>query len=160
MLALYRLAIAESARAPELASTLNTEGHDASWRAFAQFLRTAQTRGLLADDDALAGLEEAQVFGAEWLRSLGMIPNEYLYYFYFDTVAAMTEQPRGAYLLEQQRGESERAARDGARGRAVGVWTPAAVVQEAVLREVFEAPLRVEVGPGGRPRIRLEVRPE
>jgi 6-phospho-beta-glucosidase len=59
---------------------------------------------LLADDDALAGLEEAQVFGAEWLRSLGMIPNEYLAYFYFDTVAAMTEQPRGAYLLEQQRG--------------------------------------------------------
>jgi 6-phospho-beta-glucosidase len=59
---------------------------------------------LLADDDALAGLEEAQVFGAEWLRSLGMIPNEYLAYFYFDTVSAMTEHPRGAYLLEQQRG--------------------------------------------------------
>jgi 6-phospho-beta-glucosidase len=60
--------------------------------------------GLLADDDALATLEEAQVFGAEWLRSLGMVPNEYLYYFYFDTVDAMTAKPRGAYLLEQQRG--------------------------------------------------------
>ena len=52
VLALYRLAIAESARAPELAATLNTEGHDASWRAFAQFLRTAQTRGLLAGTDS------------------------------------------------------------------------------------------------------------
>ncbi len=51
VLALYRLAIAESARTPELAATLNTEGHDASWRAFAQFLRNAQTRGLLADSD-------------------------------------------------------------------------------------------------------------
>jgi 6-phospho-beta-glucosidase len=60
--------------------------------------------GLLADDDALAGLEEAQVFGSEWLRSLGMVPNEYLHYFYFDTVPALTEKPRGAYLLEQQRG--------------------------------------------------------
>jgi 6-phospho-beta-glucosidase len=60
--------------------------------------------GLLADDEALGGLEEAQVFGSEWLRSLGMIPNEYLYYFYFDTVPALSEQPRGAYLLEQQHG--------------------------------------------------------
>ncbi len=50
VLALYRLAIAESTRAPELAATLNSEGHDASWRAFAQFLRNAQTRGLLVDD--------------------------------------------------------------------------------------------------------------
>jgi 6-phospho-beta-glucosidase len=62
--------------------------------------------GLLADDDALASFEEGRLFGAEWLRSLGMIPNEYLYYFYFaaDTVAAIrrSAKPRGAYLLEQQ----------------------------------------------------------
>jgi 6-phospho-beta-glucosidase len=59
--------------------------------------------GLLADDRGLADLEEAQVFGSEWLRSLGMIPNEYLHYFYFDSVPALAEKPRGAYLLEQQR---------------------------------------------------------
>ena len=61
---------------------------------------------LLSDDAALAGLEEGQLFGAEWLRSLGMIPNEYLYYFYFaaETVAALGDQPRGEYLLEQQAG--------------------------------------------------------
>jgi 6-phospho-beta-glucosidase len=60
--------------------------------------------GVLADGDALARLEEGRVFGAEWLRSLGMIPNEYLAYFYFaeDTVHALSEKPRGAYLLEQQ----------------------------------------------------------
>jgi 6-phospho-beta-glucosidase len=58
---------------------------------------------LLASD---ATFEESDLFGAEWLRSLGMVPNEYLYYFYFadDTVAALGERPRGAYLLEQQAG--------------------------------------------------------
>ena len=61
---------------------------------------------LLADDRALEQLEEGRVFGAEWLRSLGMIPNEYLSYFYFasETVAALGQRPRGAYLLEQQAG--------------------------------------------------------
>jgi 6-phospho-beta-glucosidase len=61
--------------------------------------------GLLAGD-ALGELEEGRVFGVEWLRSLGMIPNEYLSYFYFaeDTVNALSDKPRGAYLLEQQAG--------------------------------------------------------
>jgi iron complex transport system ATP-binding protein len=45
-------------------------------------------------------------------------------------------------------------------GRSLGVGRPSEVLQEAVLREVFGAPLRVEPGPGDRPRIRLEVRPE
>jgi 6-phospho-beta-glucosidase len=62
--------------------------------------------GLLADDAALSGLEEGRLFGAEWLRSLGMIPSEYLYYFYYgaDTVAAIrrSPRPRGAFLREQQ----------------------------------------------------------
>src|SRR4051812_27460497 len=60
---------------------------------------------LLADDDALAGFEEGRLFGAEWLRTLGMIPNEYLYYFYFaaDTVESIRAGvPRGAALLESQ----------------------------------------------------------
>jgi 6-phospho-beta-glucosidase len=61
---------------------------------------------LLADDEALASFEEGRLFGGEWLRSLGMVPNEYLYYFYYqaDTLDAIRESPRsrGAYLLEQQ----------------------------------------------------------
>ena len=64
--------------------------------------------GLLADDEALARIEEGRLFGAEWLRSLGMIPSEYVYFFDFgtDTVDAIrrSEQPRGAYLLDQQAG--------------------------------------------------------
>ncbi len=69
--------------------------------------RGEQLPGLLEDDARLAGLEEARLFGGEWLRSLGMIPNEYLYYFYYstDTVDAIraSAAPRGAFLLEQQR---------------------------------------------------------
>jgi 6-phospho-beta-glucosidase len=61
---------------------------------------------LLEDDARLAGFEEGRLFGGEWLRSLGMIPNEYLYYFYYaaDTVSAMRGgSTRGTFLLEQQR---------------------------------------------------------
>jgi 6-phospho-beta-glucosidase len=61
---------------------------------------------LLEDDERLAGFEEGRLFGGEWLRSLGMIPNEYLYYFYYaaDTVNAIRGGgTRGAFLLEQQR---------------------------------------------------------
>jgi 6-phospho-beta-glucosidase len=57
---------------------------------------------LLADHEKLGSFEEGRLFGADWLRTLGMIPNEYLYYFYADAAAAMGERPRGAYLLESQ----------------------------------------------------------
>jgi 6-phospho-beta-glucosidase len=64
--------------------------------------------GLLEDDARLAGFEEGRLFGGEWLRALGMVPNEYLYYFYYaaDTVNAIRSghHSRGAFLLAQQRG--------------------------------------------------------
>jgi 6-phospho-beta-glucosidase len=79
---------------------------------------------LLADDDALASFEEGRLFGADWLRAIGMIPNEYLYYFYYaaDTVNAICESPRsrGAFLLEQQR---EFYARNGDdKAAALAAW--------------------------------------
>jgi 6-phospho-beta-glucosidase len=62
--------------------------------------------GLLADDDLVESFEEGKLFGAEWLRSLGMIPNEYLYFHYFaaDTVDALRAgaPSRGEFLLRQQ----------------------------------------------------------
>ena len=59
---------------------------------------------LLADDERLAALEDGRLFGAEWLRTLGMIPSVYLYYFYFgeEAVEGMRKSPRGEYLLAQQ----------------------------------------------------------
>jgi 6-phospho-beta-glucosidase len=71
--------------------------------------------GLLEDDARLQGFEEGRLFGGEWLRSLGMIPNEYLYYFYYaaDTVNAIrSSNPRGAFLLEQQRAFYARSGGD------------------------------------------------
>ncbi|MFF8946780.1 6-phospho-beta-glucosidase [Streptomyces sp. NPDC014864] len=61
---------------------------------------------LLADPGLLGSFEEGKLFGAEWLRSLGAIPNEYLHYYYFnrETVRAYQEagQTRGAFLRDQQ----------------------------------------------------------
>jgi 6-phospho-beta-glucosidase len=61
---------------------------------------------LLADEAALTSFEEGKLFGAEWLRTLGALPNEYLHYYYFhrEAVAAATAAPqtRGAFLRDQQ----------------------------------------------------------
>ncbi|MEU6809822.1 6-phospho-beta-glucosidase [Streptomyces sp. NPDC046831] len=61
---------------------------------------------LLADPGLLASFEEGRLFGAEWLRSLGAVPNEYLHYYYFgrETVRAHqeAEHTRGAFLRDQQ----------------------------------------------------------
>ena len=79
---------------------------------------------LLADDERLAGFEEGRLFGGDWLRAIGMIPNEYLYYFYYaaDTVQALrgSDTARGAFLLEQQRRFYERNGEDTA--AALAAW--------------------------------------
>ncbi|WP_433270255.1 6-phospho-beta-glucosidase [Actinosynnema sp. CS-041913] len=56
---------------------------------------------LLADADALRSFEEGRLFGVEWLQALGVIPNEYLHY-YYDTRDALGDD-RGAFLLRQQK---------------------------------------------------------
>lgn len=62
--------------------------------------------GLLADDAACGAVEEARLFGADWVRSIGALPNEYLYYYYFtrEAVAAIRAATgtRGETLLDQQ----------------------------------------------------------
>ncbi|MCR6487592.1 6-phospho-beta-glucosidase [Amycolatopsis sp. OK19-0408] len=58
---------------------------------------------LLADTVALESFEEGKLFGADWLRVLGALPNEYLHYYYFAR-EAVGEHSRGAQLLEQQHG--------------------------------------------------------
>ncbi|HET7305149.1 MAG TPA: 6-phospho-beta-glucosidase [Segeticoccus sp.] len=71
---------------------------------------------LLGSDDALRRVEEARLFGTEWVRLLGAVPNEYLYYFYFarEAVASILAAPgtRGEFLLRQQEGFYERTAAD------------------------------------------------
>ncbi|MET9229703.1 6-phospho-beta-glucosidase [Lentzea sp. NPDC003310] len=58
---------------------------------------------LLADAERLESFEEGKLFGSEWLRTLGAIPNEYLHYYYFTREAVESGASRGAFLLEQQK---------------------------------------------------------
>lgn len=62
--------------------------------------------GLLADTEALGSFEEGRLFGAQWLRALGSLPNEYLHYYYFarEALAAVRDAAatRGEFLDRQQ----------------------------------------------------------
>jgi ABC-type cobalamin/Fe3+-siderophores transport system ATPase subunit len=46
------------------------------------------------------------------------------------------------------------------RGKCLRVGPPAAVYQRELLEQVFEAPLEIEIGPGGRPRVAIRSRRE
>lgn len=63
---------------------------------------------LLADPDRMLRIEEGRLFGPDWLGTLGSVPNEYLWYWYYtaDAIRAITdaEQTRGEYLAAQQSG--------------------------------------------------------
>lgn len=76
---------------------------------------------LLADDDALGSFEEGKLFGASWLRALGAVPNEYLYYHYFtrDAIGSITQADatRGEFLLRQQQAFYGAAGESGAAER-------------------------------------------
>src|SRR5258708_22354444 len=54
VLTVFRLAIAESDRAPEIARTLDSSGREANQKALSELIRSAQSRGLIgAGDPAL-----------------------------------------------------------------------------------------------------------
>lgn len=61
---------------------------------------------LLGDRGRMLDTEEGRLFGPEWLQTLGSVPNEYLWYWYYtaDAVRAAEEaaQTRGEYLASQQ----------------------------------------------------------
>jgi 6-phospho-beta-glucosidase len=81
---------------------------------------------LLADDELLRQTEEARIFGVPWLRALGAIPNEYLYYYYFNREAvwsAAEGDTRGEYLRTQQDAFYAAAAADPA--HALSLWEAA-----------------------------------
>ena len=47
--------------------------------------------GLVADPAALLTTEEGRLFGPEWLATIGAVPNEYLWYYYYRTDAVAAE---------------------------------------------------------------------
>ncbi|MFP1628818.1 6-phospho-beta-glucosidase [Streptomyces sp. 5K101] len=115
---------------------------------------------LLADSEALGSFEEGRLFGPDWLRSLGAIPNEYLHYYYFnrETVRAHQEaqQTRGAFLLAQQAGFYEEMKRPGT--PALAAWRRTLAEREATYmaanREAAGAGER-DAEPGGYEQVAL-----
>jgi 6-phospho-beta-glucosidase len=81
---------------------------------------------LLADADRLSQLQEARLFGVARLREIGMIPNEYLYY--YECAAGAVDavrhgRGRAEYLLKQQ--HAFYAERFATPRQAVSAWRTA-----------------------------------
>jgi 6-phospho-beta-glucosidase len=103
---------------------------------------------LMADPEALGSFEEGKLFGVEWLRTLGAVPNEYLHYYYFTREAVLAgrtaERTRGALLLDQQRRFYDAVRRDP--GSALSTWESTLAEREAT----YMADNRAVAGIGSR----------
>ncbi|MGV9944283.1 6-phospho-beta-glucosidase [Streptomyces sp. NPDC003401] len=103
---------------------------------------------LLADPGLLGSFEEGKLFGADWLRSLGAIPNEYLHYYYFNREAVrayrQADKTRGAFLRDQQAGFYEEVRRSDA--SALSLWDRTRAEREAT----YMAENRETAGAGER----------
>jgi len=109
---------------------------------------------LLADDAAVCQLHEAGLFGVERLRQLGMIPNEYLYYYeHAKSAVDAVRHGRGRadYLLAQQR--AFYTAGFATPAEAAAAWRAAwrqrerSYMAEAMARGGAEAEVEAEVEP-------------
>ncbi|MFI5684188.1 6-phospho-beta-glucosidase [Streptomyces sp. NPDC051636] len=103
---------------------------------------------LLADPGLLGSFEEGRLFGVDWLRSLGAIPNEYLHYYYFNREAVRAyqeaEKTRGAFLRDQQERFYEEMKNPGA--SALKAWDRTRAEREAT----YMAENRETAGAGER----------
>ncbi|MGW5636346.1 6-phospho-beta-glucosidase [Streptomyces sp. NPDC003832] len=103
---------------------------------------------LLADPALLGSFEEGRLFGTDWLRSLGAIPNEYLHYYYFnrETVDAYrrADRTRGAFLRDQQAGFYEEM--NDPKAGALAAWDRTRAEREAT----YMAENRESAGAGER----------
>ncbi len=63
---------------------------------------------LLERPDVIESFEEGRLFGADLIRALGAVPNEYLHYYYYAredlTIDQSSDSTRGVFLAEQQKG--------------------------------------------------------
>jgi 6-phospho-beta-glucosidase len=93
--------------------------------------------GLLTDDERLTSFEEGRLFGPEWIRSVGMIPNEYLYYYDFTTEALAGMQSGRVRAEFLQRQQDAFYAGDGTPSKALADWE--ATLDERERRYMEEA---------------------
>ena len=89
--------------------------------------------GLLADDAALGTLEEVRLIGADWVRAVGALPAEYVYYYLHGrrsrAALAQAATTRGEDVTAQQR--DFYAAALAAPGRADELWRAAHAARDA-----------------------------
>ncbi|HET7026980.1 MAG TPA: hypothetical protein VFI28_04745 [Candidatus Limnocylindrales bacterium] len=91
--------------------------------------------GLLEDDERLGSIEEGRLFGTEWIRSVGMVPNEYLFYYYFQDRALEAMRGgvvRASYLREQQ---DRFYAGDGTPAASLALWQETLTERESSYME-------------------------
>jgi 6-phospho-beta-glucosidase len=123
------------------------------WLRAAHYQGRDLVREVLAPEHAgaLAQLEETQIMGAAWLRTLGMIPNEYLYYYYCNRESRRTlwesTSTRGEYLRHQQEAFYQEAAAQPA--RALDVWHSALAEREASYMAEARPEGTIRTGSGG-----------
>ena len=103
---------------------------------------------LLGDDTLLHGIEEARLMGPDWVRALGALPNEYLYYYYFTREATgrirASDATRGEFLRDQQ--DRFYTAAEAPGSDALGLWRGSHAEREAT----YMAESRPEGDEGGR----------
>jgi 6-phospho-beta-glucosidase len=117
---------------------------------------------LLADGERLESFEEGRLFRTEWIRAVGMIPNEYLYYYYSQREALESMRRgklRAAVLVEQQRDFYE-----GNGGDALAAWRAASARREVSYmaeawsaRGVDQAEVAESREPGGYGGVALQI---
>jgi 6-phospho-beta-glucosidase len=90
---------------------------------------------LLADEARLESFEEGRLFGAAWLRSIRMIPNEYLYYYDFATEALNGMQAGRVRAEFLQRQQDSFYAGGGSPADALGSWEASLAEREGSYME-------------------------
>lgn len=110
---------------------------------------------LLGDAAALARIEEGRLFGPDLLRRLAMIPNEYLYYYYFSREAIESVRAqgrtRGEFLAIQQGDFYARLAAGGGSAGSLALDPRAAAAEWIRVRAEREATYLPEARRGPAP---------
>lgn len=116
--------------------------------------------GLLSSDAALASFEEGRLFGGPLLRALGVLPNEYLYFYYrrAEVLAALATGPtRGEVVRHEQ--EEFYAAATARPAKAAELWeTTRQRREESYLAEARDQPRDAhDLAGGGYQEVALDL---
>lgn len=102
------------------------------------------TGRLLSDDEALLRLYAARLFEPDMIRTLGLIPSEYLFFYYAKSVAFRNQQAAGASRGEEIRRMNGRLFEDLRRAIANGDPTGAVTTYKAYLNQRNASYMRLE----------------